>query len=74
MKTVFANREACTNVTGRVIFTSDATTQRRMYITQNYSGQGEMPFSSFNLVNDDFTKVLKADRCIDLYGATKKRN
>ena len=49
--TASASGEAGTNVTGRVIFTSDATTQRRMYITQNYLGQGEMPFSSFDLVS-----------------------
>ncbi|WP_324025251.1 hypothetical protein QSV08_18880 [Maribacter sp. BPC-D8] len=70
--TASASGEAGTNVTGRVIFTSDATTQRRMYITQNYLGQGEMPFSSFDLVSDDLTKALKADGSIDLDGATKK--
>ena len=67
-----ASGEAGTNVTGRVIFTSDATTQRRMYITQNYLGQGEMPFSSFDLESDDLDKALKADGSIDLDGATKK--
>ena len=70
--TASASGEAGTTVTGRVIFTSDATTQRRMYITQNYLGQGEMPFSSFDLVSDDLTKALKADGSIDLDGATKK--
>lgn len=70
--TASASGEAGTSVTGRVIFTSDATTQRRMYITQNYLGQGEMPFSSFDLVSDDLTKALKADGSIDLDGATKK--
>lgn len=39
-----------------------------MYITQNVSGQGEMPFSAFDLFSDD----LKADGSIDLDGATKK--
>lgn len=39
-----------------------------MYITQNVSGQGEMPFSTFDLFSDD----LKADGAIDLDGATKK--
>lgn len=39
-----------------------------MYITQNVSGQGEMPFSAFDLFSDD----LKADGAIDLDGATKK--
>ena len=67
-----ANGEAGTSVTGRVIFTSDATTQRRMYITKNYLGQGEMPFSSFDLISDDLSKVLKADGSIDLDGAPKK--
>ncbi|MDP5060372.1 MAG: hypothetical protein NWP64_00495, partial [Maribacter sp.] len=70
--TASASGVAGSNVTGRVIFTSDATTQRRMYITQNYLGQGEMPFSSFDLVSDDLKKVLKADGSIDLEGATKK--
>ncbi len=61
-----------TTVAGRIIFTSDATTQRRMYITQNISGQGDMPFSNFDLGDTDLTKVLKADGSIDLDGATKK--
>lgn len=39
-----------------------------MYNTQNVSGQGEMPFSAFDLFSDD----LKADGAIDLDGATKK--
>lgn len=67
-----ANGEVGTTVPGRVIFTSDATTQRRMYITQNISGQGEMPFSAFDLVSDDLDKALKPDGSIDLDGATKK--
>lgn len=52
--TASANGEVGTTVPGRIIFTSDATTQRRMYITQNVSGQGEMPFSAFALVSDDY--------------------
>ncbi|MDO1512317.1 hypothetical protein Q2T41_06570 [Maribacter confluentis] len=67
-----ANGEVGTTVPGRVIFTSDATTQRRMYITQNISGQGEMPFSAFDLVSEDLSKVLKPDGSIDLDGASKK--
>ena len=43
-----------------------------MYITQNVSGQGEMPFSTFDLFSDDLSKVLKANGSIDLDGATKK--
>ena len=39
-----------------------------MYNTQNVSGQGEMPFSAFDLFSDD----LKADGAIYLDGATKK--
>lgn len=70
--TASANGEVGTTVPGRIIFTSDATTQRRMYITQNISGQGEMPFSAFDLVSDDLSKVLKPDGSIDLDGATKK--
>lgn len=61
-----------TTVPGRVIFTSDATSQKRMYITQNISGQGDMPFNSFDLGDTDLTKVLKADGSIDLDGSNKK--
>jgi hypothetical protein len=67
-----ASGEVGTSVPGRVIFTSDVITQRRLYITQNISGQGEMPFNSFDLTSDDLSKVLKADGSIDLDGATKK--
>ncbi|MGB5554985.1 MAG: hypothetical protein WBM83_10035 [Flavobacteriaceae bacterium] len=59
-------------VPGRIIYTSTNTTQRRLYITQNISGQGDMPFNSFNLNSDDLDKVLNADGSIDLDGATKK--
>lgn len=61
-----------TTVPGRIVFTSDATTQRRMYITQNISGTGDMPFNSFALTSDDLDKVLNNDGSIDLDGATKK--
>lgn len=64
--------EVGTSVPGRVVFTSDATTQRRMYITQNISGQGDMPFNSFALASDDLDKVLNNDGSIDLDGASKK--
>ncbi|MFK7811822.1 MAG: hypothetical protein AB8B59_04960 [Maribacter sp.] len=67
-----ASGEVGTTVPGRIIFTSDATTQRRMYITQNISGQGDMPFNSFALDSDDLDKVLNNDGSIDLDGATKK--
>lgn len=67
-----ASGEVGTSVPGRVIFTSDVITQRRLYITQNISGQGEMPFNSFALTSDDLDKVLKADGSVDLDGATKK--
>ncbi|WP_430906490.1 hypothetical protein [Maribacter sp. 2-571] len=69
--TASASGEVGTSVPGRVIFTTSATTQRRMYITQNISGQGDMPFNNFNLDSDDLQKALKADGSIDLDGATK---
>ena len=72
MVTAEASGEVGTTVPGRVLFTSDATTQRRIYITQNISGQGDMPFNSFNLNSDDLQKALNADGSIDLDGATKK--
>lgn len=67
-----ASGEVGTTVPGRIIFTSDATTQRRMYITQNISGTGDMPFNSFALTSDDLDKVINNDGSIDLDGATKK--
>jgi len=67
-----ASGEVGATVPGRIIFTSDATTQRRMYITQNISGQGDMPFSSFTFNSEDLEKALKPDGSIDLDGATKK--
>lgn len=67
-----ASGEVGTTVPGRIIYTSDATTQRRLYITQNISGQGDMPFNNFALASEDLSKVLKADGSIDLDGATKK--
>ncbi|MRI01760.1 hypothetical protein GH721_14555 [Kriegella sp. EG-1] len=70
--TASASGEVGTEVPGRIIFTSDATTQRRMYITQNISGEGDMPFNDFALNDTELKKVLKADGSIDLDGATKK--
>ena len=67
-----ASGEVGTTVPGRVIYTSTDLTQRRMYITQNISGQGDMPFNNFNLTDTELTKALKADGSIDLDGATKK--
>ena len=67
-----ASGEAGGVVPGRVIFTSTATTQRRMYITQNIGGGGDMPFNNFDLDSDDLKKALKGDGSIDLDGATKK--
>ncbi len=67
-----ASGEVGTTVPGRVIYTSTDLTQRRMYITQNISGQGDMPFNNFNLTDTELTKALKADGSIDLEGATKK--
>ena len=67
-----ASGEAGKTVPGRIIYTSSNTTQRRLYITQSISGQGDMPFNSFNLDSDDLQKALKADGSIDLDGATKK--
>ncbi len=70
--TAEANGEVGTEVPGRVIFTSTDITQRRMYITQNVSGGGDMPFNSFDLEDTDLKKVLKGDGSIDLDGSNKK--
>ncbi|PKA98917.1 hypothetical protein B0O79_2612 [Flavobacteriaceae bacterium MAR_2009_75] len=67
-----ASGEVGTEVEGRVIFTSTDLTQRRMYITQNVGGSGDMPFNNFDLDSDDLQKATKADGSIDLDGATKK--
>jgi len=67
-----ASGEVGTKVPGRVIFTTNATTQRRMYITQNISGSGDMPFNDFALEDTELKKALKGDGSIDLDGATKK--
>lgn len=70
--TAEAKGEVGTKVPGRVIFTSTDITQRRMYITQNVSGGGDMPFNSFDLEDTDLKKVLKDDGSIDLDGSNKK--
>src|SRR5680860_903142 len=61
-----------TEVPGRVIFTSSETNQLRMYITQNISGGGDMPFSNFDLEDTDLKKATKGDGSIDLDGSNKK--
>jgi len=70
--TAEASGEVGTKVPGRVIFTSTDITQRRMYITQNISGSGDMPFDDFELEDTDLKKVLKGDGSIDLDGSNKK--
>jgi len=67
-----ASAEAGSKIMARVIFTTSETTQRRMYITQNILGSGDMPFNQFNLESSDLEKVLKADGSIDLDAASKK--
>ena len=64
--------EVGTKVPGRVIFTTTDLTQRRMYITQNVSGGGDMPFNDFELGDTDLKKVTKGDGSIDLDGSNKK--
>ncbi|WP_291871712.1 hypothetical protein [Maribacter sp.] len=70
--TAKANGQVGTSVPGRIVYTSTNTTQRRLYITQNVSGAGDMPFNNFELTSKDLKKALKADGSIDLDGATKK--
>ncbi len=66
-----ASGEAGGTVSGRVIFTATDNKQKRMYITQNISGQGDMPFGSLNLTSDNFEKELNRDGSIDLDGETR---
>ncbi len=61
-----------TKVPGRVMFTSTDITQKRMYITQNVSGEGDMPFNDFALEDTDLKKALKGDGSIDLDTSNKK--
>lgn len=61
-----------TTVPGRVIFTSTGLNQLRMYITQNTSGGGDMPFNAFDLEDTQLKKVLKGDGSIDLDKSNKK--
>lgn len=70
-ETAEASGEIGTAIPGRVIFTSAETTQRRMYITQNISGGGDMPFNAFDLEDTDLKKELKGDGSIDLDGSNK---
>lgn len=67
-----ASGKVGTKVPGRVIFTSTDLNQKRMYITQNVSGEGDMPFSDFALGDTDLKKALKGDGSIDLDKSNKK--
>ncbi|MUH36751.1 hypothetical protein D9O36_12930 [Zobellia amurskyensis] len=69
--TAEASGEVGTTVPGRIIYTS-TTNQKRLYITQNISGGGEMPFNNFNIEGKDLTKALKGDGSVDLDGDTQK--
>ncbi|MDB2607191.1 hypothetical protein N9Y48_05385, partial [Zobellia sp.] len=62
-----AEGEVGTTVPGRIIYTSTSN-QKRLYITQNISGGGEMPFNNFNIEGKDLTQALKADGSVDLDG------
>ncbi|MBU2948777.1 hypothetical protein [Zobellia uliginosa] len=66
-----ASGEVSTTVPGRIIYTSESN-QKRLYITQNISGGGEMPFNNFNIEGKDLTKALKGDGSVDLDGDTQK--
>ncbi|MGS0526251.1 hypothetical protein ACU8V7_14885 [Zobellia nedashkovskayae] len=67
----YAEGEVGTTVPGRIIFTSTSN-QKRLYITQNISGGGEMPFNNFNIEGKDLTKALKGDGSVDLDGDNQK--
>ncbi|MBT2159813.1 hypothetical protein [Zobellia barbeyronii] len=66
-----ASGEVNTTVPGRIIYTSESN-QKRLYITQNVSGGGEMPFNNFNIEGKDLTKALKGDGSVDLDGDSQK--
>ncbi|MFD0796405.1 hypothetical protein ACFQZJ_02955 [Maribacter chungangensis] len=66
-----ASGEVGATIPGRVVFTSAETKQRRLYITQNVGGAGDMPFNDFDLESADLRKALKADGSVDLDGATR---
>ncbi|CAM4193377.1 hypothetical protein [Zobellia nedashkovskayae] len=66
-----ASGEVSTTVPGRIIYTSTSN-QKRLYITQNVSGSGEMPFNNFNIEGKDLTQALKGDGSVDLDGDTQK--
>ncbi|MGB6151843.1 MAG: hypothetical protein WBG48_07620 [Pricia sp.] len=70
--TAEASGEVGTNVEGRVIFTSSETTQRRMYITQNISGSGDMPFNVLDIDDPNLKDETKGDGSIDLDGSNQK--
>ncbi|KKM16144.1 hypothetical protein LCGC14_1688800, partial [marine sediment metagenome] len=64
--------EVGTNVPGRVIFTSSETNQLRMYITQNVSGGGAIPFQVLDIDDPNLKDETKGDGSIDLDGSNKK--
>ena len=67
-----ASGEVGTNVQGRVIFTTVETNQLRMYITQNISGGGDMPFQVLDIDDPNLRDETKGDGSIDLDGSDKK--
>ncbi|MBU2975453.1 hypothetical protein [Zobellia sp. B3R18] len=66
-----ASGEVGATVPGRIIYTS-VNNQKRLYITQNISGSGDMPFNNFNIEGKDLKKALKGDGSVDLDGDTQK--
>ena len=70
--TASASGEVGTNVEGRVIFTSTDLNQRRMYITQNISGGGAMPFQVLDIDDPNLKDETKGDGSIDLDGGDQK--
>ena len=74
--TATAMGEAGGRVPGIISFTTEGKTQRRLYVTQNIAGQGDMPFSDFfdfdaDDLGVDVKGLLKADGSIDIDGTTK---
>lgn len=67
-----ASGEVGTNVEGRVVFMSSETNQLRMYITQNISGGGAMPFQVLDIDDPNLKDETKGDGSIDLDGSNKK--
>ncbi|MDO6817632.1 hypothetical protein [Zobellia sp. 1_MG-2023] len=66
-----ASGEVGATVPGRIIYTS-VNNQKRLYITQNISGSGDMPFNNFNIEGKDLKEALKGDGSVDLDGDTQK--